>query len=207
MELIEYLRFLLKYKYLFLASLLIGVGVGVGYAMVQKDLYRASMSLFVQRQPEEATSQYFTYEGFYAQQTAAAYTDNAIKLLTNDEIITRAARNAELPTDDGTLSRLKSKIAAKKDASQLIQLSVTLPNKKEAAAFTNGLANALRARTTELNAEGDRKLAVDPVNVEPYVVLVRPWLLLYGLVGAVSGLLLSVIVLSGWDYARHHRRS
>jgi hypothetical protein len=36
--------------------------------------------------------------------------------------------------------------------------------------------------------------------------LERPILALYGLAGGVLGLLLSIIVAGGWEYARHHRR-
>lgn len=208
MELIEYLRFLLKYWKWLLAGLLLGVIVGAGYTYAQKDNYRATLSLFVQRQPDASaySTQYYTYDGFYAQQTAAAYTDNAIKLLTNDEIVTKAAKRAGLPTDEGSVGSLKSAIVAKKDASQLIQLSVILPKHDDAASFSVGLAESLKARTNELNQEGDKRLAVDPVNTVPYVVLERPAPLLYGLAGGALGLLLSVVLAAGWQYSRHYRR-
>jgi uncharacterized protein involved in exopolysaccharide biosynthesis len=208
MELIEYLRFLLKYWTWLVVGLAVGAAIGLGYAYTQKDMYRATISLFVQRQPDASSSstQYYTYDGFYAQQTAAAYTDNAIKLLTNDEIVTKAAQRAGLPTNEGSVAGLKSSIVAKKDAPQLIQLSVLLAKHDQAAAFSIGLAESLKARTNELNQEGDKRLAVDPVNTTPFVVLERPILFLYGLAGGVLGLLLSIIVAGGWEYARHHRR-
>jgi len=205
MELIEYLRFLYKYWLWLLVGLLVGAGIGSSYAYMQKDAYRASLSLLVQRQPDSMTTQYYTYDGFYAQQTAAAFTDNALKLLTNDAIVSRAAQMAGLPTSEGNIAKLKSAITVKKDASQLLQLSVVLPERQDAAAFSSGLAASLRDRTTELNQEGDKKLAVDAVNTAPYVVLVRPWMLLYGLVASVLGLLLAVAVAGCWAYVHHHR--
>jgi capsular polysaccharide biosynthesis protein len=206
MELIEYLRFLYRFWLWLVVGAVVGVVIAAGYAYIQKDAYRASLSLLVQRQPDSTTTQYYTYDGYYAQQTAAAFTDNALKLLTNDAIVMRAAQSAGLSTSEANVAMLKSAITVKKDASQLLQLSVVLPSRQDAAAFSSGLASALRDRTNELNQEGDKKLAVDAVNGTPYVVLVRPWVLLYAIVGAVLGLLLAAASAGMWAYALHHRR-
>lgn len=207
MELIEYLRFIKRYIWWLLAAAVVGIALGLTYSYIQKDAYKATMSLFVQRQPDASTSstQYYTYDGFYAQQTAAAYTDNALKLLTSEEIISRAAKEAGLPSDAKSVAALRGTIATKKDAPQLIQLAVVMPNKDDAAAFTQGLATSLKARTTELNQEGDTRLAVDPVNPQPFVILVRPLWWLYGLAAGFFLLLVTLVVTAAWDYTRHHR--
>ena len=208
MELLEYLRFLYKNWPWLVAGLIIGGGIGAGYAISQKDMYQATTALFVQRQPDASASstQYYTYDGFYAQQTAAAYTDNALKLLTNDEIVTKAAKTAGLRSDEASVAALKGSIVAKKDASQLIQLSVQLPKHDDAASFSTGLAEALKTRTNELNQGGDRLLSVDQVNTSPYVVLVRPSPELYGLAGALVGIVIATILTAGWAYVSHRKR-
>jgi capsular polysaccharide biosynthesis protein len=205
MELIEYLRFLYRYWLWLAIGLVAGGAIGVGYSYLQKDSYKASLSLLVQRQPDPSNTQYYTYDGFYAQQTAAAFTDNALKLLTNDAIVSRAADSAGLSTSEGNIAALKSAITVKKDASQLLQLSAILPARQDALAFTSGLAAALRDRTTELNQEGDKRLVVDAVNATPYVVLVRPWMLLYGLIASVLGLMIAIAMAASLAYVRHHR--
>lgn len=207
MELIEYLRFLYRYAVWLVIGLIIGGALGAGYAVTQKDAYKATLSLFVQRQTDASgQTPYYTYDGYYAQQSAAAYTDNAIKLLTNDEIVTRAAKQANLYSGESSVNNLRGAITVKKDAPQLISLSVVLPKHDDAANFTSGLADALRTRTTELNQDGDKKLAVDPVNTQPFVVLVRPLLPLYAAVGAGLGLLLAIAVAALWAYTRYSSR-
>jgi hypothetical protein len=190
-------------------GLIVGLGSGVGYTYLQKDAYRATLGLFIQRQPDASafSTQYYTYDGFYAQQTAAAYTDNALKLLTNDEIVTKAAKRANLPSDERSIAGLKGSILAKKEASQLIQLSIVLPKQKDAAAFSVGLAEALKDRTNQLNQEGDKRLAVDTVNTEPYVIMERPSPTLFGAAGALLGLLAATVLAAAWHYVKRHRRA
>lgn len=209
MELIEYLRFAFRYWRWLALGLIVGLGIGAGYAYLQKDSYRATLGLFIQRQPDASafSTQYYTYDGFYAQQTAAAYTDNALKLLTNDEIVRKAAKRANLRADEKSVASLKGTILAKKEASQLIQLSVVLPRRDDAAAFSVGLAEALKDRTNQLNQEGDKRLAVDTVNTEPYVIMERPSPTLFGAAGALLGLLITIMLAAGWHYTKRHRRA
>ena len=205
MELYQYLHHSYTYRQILVPALFLGAVVGGFLAATKADKYEATISLYVQRQSDAASTQYFTYEGYYAQQAAAAYTDNAIKLLTNDEIIAHAAQSAGIDTDKSSISRLRSSILSKKDAPQLIKETVTLSDKNEATRFSAGLAEALRMRTNELNQAGDKKLSIEQVNLNPLVTLVRPSVPLYATAGALLGLLMGLVVTTLWSYVRQRQ--
>ncbi len=186
------------------SGLLIGAIAAAAIAYTTPDAYLATVSIYVQKEAAPPNANYFTYEGYYAQQTAAAYTETALKLLENDEIIKRAAESANLPTDVNSIATLKGNITSKLDAPQLIQIEVTMPKLEQAAGLAEGLSQAVRTRTAEINKTGDASLTIEQINQDPYVVMVRPILWLYATVGAVIGLILAAIAAAFWTYIRHH---
>jgi uncharacterized protein involved in exopolysaccharide biosynthesis len=202
MELRNYLDFLWRYRLSLLGALVLGSLLGGSYAATRDETFQAVQSLYVQRQPDNSTTQYFTYEGYYAQQVAASYTDTALKLLTSDEILRRAAENAGMATDVRSLSRLRSAIVGKKDAPQLIKVTTTLESEQNATRFSHGLAEALKSRTAELNRTGDSRLTIDSVNSQEYVSTVKPPLPIYAIAGAILGFLSMLCGLALYHYIR-----
>jgi capsular polysaccharide biosynthesis protein len=208
MELFDYLKFIAS-KWLWLVvGTVIGALAAGSIAYTAVDEYRASVSMYVQRAPDASNDNYFTYEGYYAQQVAVSFTDTALELLTNDEIIKRAAENAGLTHDVNSINQIKGAIVTKKDAPQLIKVDVTMTNRDEASRLAEGLAQAVSSRTSEIhNAGGDAKLTVAQINERPFVVLERPLLWLYAIVGALLGLIGALLAATLWEYLRHQRRS
>lgn len=204
MELFAYFKYLFTYWVWLISGLIIGGVIAASLAISAPDAYLATVSIYVQKEAAPPNTNYFTYEGYYAQQTAAAYAETALKLLANDEIVKRAAESANLPTDIASIASLKGGITSKMEAPQLIQIEVVMPNRDQAAGLAEGLSQAVRTRTAEINKTGDASLTIEQINEEPYVVLVRPLVPLYATVGAIAGLLLASIAAAFWTYWRHH---
>lgn len=204
MELFAYFKYLITYWVWLVVGMVAGGVVAGSIAATAADAYMASVSIYVQKEAAPANANYFTYEGYYAQQTAAAYTETALKLLENDEIIQRAAESADLPTDVGSIAGLKGSVVSKLEAPQLIKIDVTMPSHDQAAGLAEGLSQAVRTRTAEINRTGDASLSIEQVNEEPYVILVRPLIWLYVTVGVIAGLILSALAAAFWTYLRHH---
>lgn len=206
MELIEYIRHLYRFKMWLLAGIIIGGLVGAVFANSAKDQYQASTSLLIQRKADQPNSQYFTYEGFYAQQTAASYADTVIKLLVTDEIIAEAARLAGYEKTPQQISALKSFIVVKKDAPQLISVRITQPTYDLANKLAAGLSQSIKQRTVDLNQYGDSSLSIEQVESEPLVRLARPSVLIYSAAGALVGLVLAIMASAVWAFIRAQRR-
>ena len=204
MELFTYFKYLITYWVWLVVGMVAGGVVGGSIAATAADAYMDSVSIYVQKEAAPPNANYFTYEGYYAQQTAAAYTETALKLLENDEIVKRAAESAGLPTDVGSIAGLKGNVVSKLEAPQLIKIDVTMPSRDQAAGLAEGLSQAVRTRTAEINRTGDASLSIEQVNQEPYVILVRPLIWLYVTVGVITGLILSALAAAFWTYLRHH---
>ncbi len=207
MELIEYLRHLYRYKIWLLVGVIIGGLVGGILANSAKDQYQAATSLYIQRKTEAPNSQYFTYEGFYAQQTAVNFTDTAIKLLMTDEIISEAAKLAGYEKTPQQIGALKGSIVVKKDAPQLITVRITQPSRDQADNLATGLSQAIKQRTIDLNQYGDSSLSIEQVESTPLVNLVRPSVVIYTVIGAFVGLIFAMMASALWAFIKAQRRS
>ena len=80
MELFEYLKYIYRYWKILLAGMIVGGIVAGALAFTSADSYMATVSIYVQRATDPSNDQYFTYEGYYAQQTAAAYAKTAYQI-------------------------------------------------------------------------------------------------------------------------------
>lgn len=206
MELFVYVKYIIKYWLWLAIGLMAGVAIAVGVAINTPDAYQATVSIFVQKEAAPPNANYFTYEGYYAQQTAASYAETAQQLLKNDEIVKRAAQTANLSTDVKSISTIKKRIITELESPQLIRVDITMPQRDQAFELAEGLSQALKSRTSELNKTGDASLSTEQVNEDPFVVKVRPLAWLYGVVGGLAGLVLSTVLVAGWIYFQHNRK-
>lgn len=205
MELSEYLKHLYNYWKWLIVGMVIGSLALGSVAYFSADAYRANVAIFINRSAEGANAQYFTYEGYYAQQTAAQYAKTVLELLGTNEIISRAAEFAGLPTDDSSIMSFKGAVETEQNAPQLILVSVTMPERSQASDFAEGLSQAVANRSAELNQNGDQDLIIEQVDDHPTVVLVRPALWLYSAIGAALGLVAAVVATVLWVYIKSQR--
>lgn len=140
--------------------------------------YRASATVYVQKTPEEPQAGDYTYDGYYAQQSAEAYTDTVQGFLQSLDILKRAAEIAALPSDTPRLSFYKKRIKSEKVAPQLIAVSISLRDAQQAQDLVVALAQATQERARVLNQAGERGMMVDLVTARPLLQEQRPlaWL-------------------------------
>ena len=153
---------------LLLVSLVFGIaGVGLYYGLPVK--YVASGSMYVKRAIEDGKGTYFTYEGYYNQQTAIAYTNTVMGLLESVDIRSKALQDLNMKVNEFSLRKLGKQVKVKKTGNQLITLNVTGASPQYAQALWTALAlNTVNTAET-LNKDSDRFLTISLVNQAPVV--------------------------------------
>lgn len=202
MELREYFKLLTKYwEKVLLSGVVFGV-LAYTISSFFPTKFQALVTVYVQRVPEKSPAGDYTYDGFYAQKAAEAYTDTVFGFLEGRDILQRAAKVANLPSDPESLKGFVKKVKIEKIAPQLIEVKVTLGDKEVAKNLVLALAQSAQERVSLLNQEGDTSLTVNLANPEPLVTEVKLWKELNAVVGFFAGLLLIMSLIFFVEYLK-----
>lgn len=169
MELKDFIKVLAKsFKAQLVVGLIFATAAYISVFIVPPK-YKASATLFVTRQAEEVNDSYFTYEGYYAGQTAEKYTDTVLGLLKSLDMKRKALENLGKPFTDADLAKLDKSIVVKRVGPQLIYFSVTSGDSKYAQDIWLLLARSVITQSAKLNVMGDGRLSTDIVDERPIV--------------------------------------
>jgi len=165
MELREILKILDKNIKLFLISLVAGLAIGIIYFLVFPPKPTAIGTLVVSRKSDAQSANYFTYDGYYNQQTAELYAKTAAAILESDSLKKTALEKLNIQVSEKTLRWLSKRIKIRKPAPQVITLK-TLES-KDSTVLWNTLSKELIAKTQEVNKNGDGNITItklgDPI--------------------------------------------
>lgn len=196
MTLKEILEFYNRYKvkilvFGFVFSL---IGVVVFFVFPPKTI--ATGSLFVTRKVQkDITPQdepFFTYEGFYSQQSAFSYTSTVIGLLESEGFRSMVLGDIGFVGNADNIRRIKRAIKIKKSAPQLISVTVKEWRGVPPEIIYNSLTQKIITSSLALNEEGDPNLLV--LRVEEFPIVRQTYSNVY--VNALVGFGLGVFVAS-----------
>lgn len=184
MEIKDIYKKLTKHKTNLLLSLLTGALLGIIFYFLPSK-YVASGSFFVNRKTS-AESDFFTYEGYYGQQTALSYTNSILSLMESIDIKRMVLESNKMPLNSKNMNVLNRIISVKKTGPQVISLVVKGKTYEEAKRLWNSVSNVTMAATYEINRNGDENLSISPVSPQPLVGLPYKSVYLYGIVGTLA---------------------
>ncbi len=200
MDLRDYLKFLKRYYRLICAVTFIFIIIGFLYSYLSTTMYRSSTTLIVRREAVDTNPNYFTYEGYYAQQTAQEYADTVVGFLESEDVAMHTLNIAGLTSGTKQVKMLNTLIDVKKTAPNLITLTLDWEDSETSAKLLNALVSSTKKRSQELNDKGDQAIHVDPIATEPIVEKREPRYFLNSLVLGLSGSLLTIFSLSFYLY-------
>ena len=204
MEPTELKNFLWRQKIWLILFPLLGLLSALIYVRMTPLKYQGTVHIYIQRQTEQSTDSYFNYDGFYALQTSREYTDTVLGLVKSLDVLKRGREISEyVPQDNQELNRLASQIKAVKKAPQLIEISLSDPDRQKASEVVLALAQATQDRIRLLNQAGDRAFSIDLVDPEVLVLEKRPPALYLGVLGLGLGLATGVFLAVIIEYFRH----
>lgn len=164
--------------------------------------YKAIGSFYISRAVSDETSQGdFTYEGYYAQQTATNYTGTFIGLLESVDVRKAALEDLGQPVNAQTLRKSARNINVKKAAPQLVVLTVKAPTPELAESFWTSLSDSATGASAALNNfAGDPGISVLQISSAPVVQETFNNLFVDIFVGLSFGLLLGTFVSAFKEY-------
>jgi capsular polysaccharide biosynthesis protein len=199
MEIKEISKKLAKYKRVILLSVLAGLLIGIAYNFFPQK-YSAQGSLYIKRTVENNPNTYFTYEGYYSQQVAIAYTNTIVALAESTDIRSKALTSLKIPVTEKNLRYYARSISVKKAGSQIITITVKGNDQESADKLWNSYANVLINTSDEINKNGDPNLSVSKISEQPVVKEPYRSIWVFGLAGAVLFGIVAIFILSVKEY-------
>jgi capsular polysaccharide biosynthesis protein len=157
--------------------------------------YMTTGSFYVKR-AVDSSIEFFTYEGYYGQQTAAGFTNTVIALFESVDVQSHALEKSGLPVNENTLQKLHRSTKVTKYGPQLITLTVKGTDQMQTNRLWRYLAEETSQTVVNLNASGDPKLAISAVAEQPVSKKVYKSPSIYILAGILSGIILASLVIS-----------
>jgi capsular polysaccharide biosynthesis protein len=205
MELFEALNFINKNKKsILLVTLLFGL-IGLGTYFILPKKYLATGSFYIQRSTENSGGKYFTYEGFYGQQTALTYANTFIGFLESENTKKKALQTLGVPATESTLRKLGKQIDVKKSAPQIILLSVKDKEPLGAENLWNFIALDSLTTVKNLNQTGDAALQISQIG-SPVVKEQYSNMILNVFAGLGAGFLLGVFGAAFSQYLKENKK-
>lgn len=199
MELKVLLKQLKRWLPVIVGLTLLGVVVGWGVASLLPVRYEASLSIYVQKIVEQPSSGEYTFDGYYAQQAAEAYTDTVVGLLESPDVAASALSLSGINPD--TIVSLKRSLVVEKVAPQIVHVTVTQTNQLAASELVLAVTKVATERVQQLDTQTSG-YTVAAVNAEPLILVVALPLMLSVLAGGLLGFVLSVGFFAFWIYLR-----
>jgi capsular polysaccharide biosynthesis protein len=165
--------------------------------------YQATGSFYVQRAVETAENNgFFTYEGYYGQQTALTYASTLIGLFESTDIKKQALEEIGVQPTNENLRRFDRHVRVKRTSPQLITLTTKAKTPQEAESLWRAVSSTALLAANTLTSQGDADLRIDPVSMDPLVKEEYRNLYVNILAGLALGLLFAVTSLALINYLK-----
>lgn len=201
MELKEIKKILSKNKLSLTIVTFIGLILGlVLYYLPAK--YISSGSFYVGREIDRS-DEFFSYEGYYAQQTAVTYTNSVISLAESLDIKKAVLDEMGIPYNNESVRTLGRALKIKKSGPQTINIVAKHSNRDTSETMFKSISKALIETSENLNREGDSSLFIRQVSTEPLVKETYKSFYIYSLAGILSGLIVGLFYLCLREYFKN----
>lgn len=161
--------------------------------------YITTGSFYVKRGVDTSID-FFTYEGYYAQQAALAYTNTVIALFDSVDIQSKALAETGIPVNEKTLQKAARNTRVKKSGPQIVTLTVKGKTENESIVLWAALAKETTQAITRINSDGDPRISISEVAEKPVTKKEYKSLAINIPAGILAGLVLGLAVISLKEY-------
>ena len=177
------------------------IGVGLYYTLPTR--YIATGSFYVQRTVETAKNDdFFTYEGYYGQQTALTFASTLVGLFESTDIKKQALEELGVQPTEENIRRFDRHVRIKRTAPQMITLTTKANTPQEAESLWNAVSSTTLLTANTLTSQGDADLRINQVSENPLVKETYRSLYVNIIAGLCLGFILAVTSLALINYLK-----
>ncbi len=169
MELKELVATVRKHTKLISSIVLVTGILGVALHFIVPTAYYAEGTFYVSGFSQPSTTEYFAYDGYYAQQSAQSYTQTLAALFESVTLHSAVLDQLAIPVTENALRAFSKRLSVRIQSPQLVRVIYKSNSPDVASAHWQTLADVVTAKSTLLNDQGVSQLAVVPVHDYPVV--------------------------------------
>ena len=200
MEIREIIKKIKKHRAVLLTPAILGLLMGLAFFYIPPK-YTSSGSIYINRKIDEP-SEFFTYEGYYAQQSALGYTNSVSALIESTDVQKELLeRSGEVLTSD-SLRNLQRKIKVRKVGPQVIFIEVKEKTPEKSEEMWVNLTDIVISKSEEINREGDSNLYLTLLSSKPLVKETYRNIYTFSVFGLILGSALGLLLVSIKEYLK-----
>ncbi|KKS31306.1 hypothetical protein A2380_03010 [candidate division WWE3 bacterium RIFOXYB1_FULL_43_24] len=131
--------------------------------------YNTEASYFVGRTADRPSTEFFTYEGYYAQQTAQSYTNTAVGLLESQDLKRAVLEELRIPVTDTSIRKLSRSYRVSKNGPQVITIRVSDYDYNKSLNTFTVISSKFLDTSKKVNAGSDENISVSSLSNNPTV--------------------------------------
>ena len=198
MELRDILKKIRKNRGLLAIFISMGLIAGVLFYLLPSN-YIASGSFYVTRKEDNSES-FFTYEGYYSQQTATTYTNSVVALAESVDVKKQVLNKLDIPVNTQNIRKINKSVSVKKTGPQIVNITLKDKDLDKAKTLWEGVSEILIDTSKEINLEGDGKLSVVKISEEPFIKETYKPLWITSGAGILFGFSLGMLIIGLKEY-------
>ncbi len=198
MELRDILKKIRKNRGLLAIFISMGLIAGVLFYLLPSN-YIASGSFYVTRKEDNSES-FFTYEGYYSQQTATTYTNSVVALAESVDVKKQVLNKLDIPVNTQNIRKINKSVSVKKTGPQIVNITLKDKDLDKAKTLWEGVSEILIDTSKEINLEGDGKLSVVKISEEPFIKETYKPLWITSVAGILFGFSLGMLIIGLKEY-------
>lgn len=198
MELRDVFKKIRKNRKTLIVCTLFGLVAGVIFHFLPSN-YIASGSFYITRKENNSES-FFTYEGYYSQQTATTYTNSVVALAESEDVKKQVLNTLNISVNGHNIRKINRSMSVKKKGPQIINITFKDKDLNRAKKIWEEISNVLIKTSEEINLAGDRELAVVKISKEPFVKQFYKPISITSVAGILFGFSLGMLLISLKEY-------
>lgn len=186
MEITDIFKIIQKRFLLIIAAGIFGGLLGFLVAEITPAKYVASATIAVSKKVEPSKDGSFSYEGYYAGQTADKFSETVFGILKSKSLASETLTKLNYPVNFKTLKNFLGAVFVRKSAPSLLYLEVKGGTEAEAKSFAEGLISSLNEEVFRIFDE-QSGLSVSLISGKPVLERVESSLILNMIIGSIIG--------------------
>jgi capsular polysaccharide biosynthesis protein len=203
MELKDLIKFTQRQQIPLLSVGLIFFILGIFVSLKLPAKFIAKSDIFVYKNTAPESSTFFTFEGFYANQAAKEFTDTAGGILESEGLVQKTLTSLGREGSSSEVDNVLRGLEVQKVSPNLLKVSLSRPTSEEARLLSGALITSAQDEVLNLTTtDGQEPFTLSVITDEPLIEPSSPPVLLNGLVAALAGVGLALLILSFREYLK-----
>lgn len=191
----SYLTLLARHRMALAVLAIIGAVLAVAFALTRPTEFTASLAIGINRVHKQETQDY-QYDGYYAIQASDLVSQTVVSWLQTPSILLEVYRAAGVSAEPSTLTSLRARFRTRKYSPQNIVIEFREHDRATAEKVAVSLTEVLKERLGLLNRNEKGEALFELAGTAPVIIATKPNPVLLGVLGALTGFLVGLVVLA-----------